>query len=195
MDSKFQLLFTRRDILKKGFFGGALLAMAGGGALALRGGKRVAPPSGGLRILDPREYAIFNAIAQRVVPGGPAGLSPAEVAQNADAILAKAPRGAQKDVKRLLRLFENALAGFFFGGRAAPFTRLSPKEQDQVLMEWRDSRWQLRRTGYQALRSLALAGYYSSPLSWPEAAYPGPPQGFYQPEAPPWRGGDKARPE
>jgi hypothetical protein len=195
MDSKFQLLFTRRDVLKKGFLGGALLAVAGGGALALRKGKAVVLPSAGLLAFDPREYAIFSAIAQRVAPNGPAGLSPAEVARNADAILAKAPPGAQKDVKQLLRLFESALAGFLFGARTTPFIRLPSEEQDRVLAEWRDSRWQVRRTGYQALRSLALAGYYSSPLSWPQAAYPGPPQGFYQPNAPPWRGGDKVRPQ
>ncbi|HEX4803047.1 MAG TPA: hypothetical protein VFV14_06030, partial [Myxococcaceae bacterium] len=110
-------------------------------------------------------------------------------------ILSRADPSAAKEVKQLLILFENALAGFIFGGRVEPFTRLSAGEQDEVLREWQSSRLRLRRTGFQALRTLAIAGYFGSSRSWPAVQYPGPPPGFHQPDAPAWRGGDEKRPE
>ena len=102
---------------------------------------------------------------------------------------------AQAELKQLLGLFENALAGFVFGGRTEPFTALDAAAQDRVLEEWRDSRVALRRTGYNALRTLVLAGYYQSPLTWKPIGYPGPDEDFYQPDAPVWFGGSSPRPE
>ena len=68
------------------------------------------------------------------------------------------------------------VAGFLFSGRVTPFTALDPSAQDVVLREWRDSRLAVRRTGYEALRKLVLASYYSAPEVWPSMGYPGPPQ-------------------
>ena len=58
---------------------------------------------------------------------------------------------------------------------AAPFTRLSPAEQDARLEAWRRSRVALLRSGYQALKRLAHATYYSSPEVYAQVGYPGPP--------------------
>lgn len=185
-----QFLLTRRSLLKKGLFGGLLLAAGGGTVLALRGGKREAPPDLQLQVLDLLEYSVFCAVAARLVPV-PGALSPRQVSSQVDVILTRAQPGARREVKQLLRLLNNGLLGFLFDGRPAPFVALSPSEQEGILKGWRDSRILLRRTGYQALRTLALAGYYSSPLSWPETAYPGPPQGFHEANAPVWRGGER----
>lgn len=106
----------------------------------------------------------------------------------ADQILARADAGARDELKQLIKLFENALGNFLFGGRVNPFTQLPGDEQDRVLLEWRDSRLLIRRTGYQALRTLVLAAYYSQSQSWRAVGYSGPPQGFHQPESAVWTG-------
>ena len=187
----------RRSFLKKGIFGGLVLAVGGAGFLASRRSRAVALPEQGLLVLDSTDYAVLMSIAARLVPGGEGfpSVQEVKVGVNADRILARVDASAAKEVKQLLKLFENALAGFIFGGRIRPFTSLSTSEQDEVLGEWQSSRLQLRRTGFQALRDLAIAGYFSSPLSWPAVHYPGPPPGFHQPDAPLWRGAGEKRPD
>ena len=98
-----------------------------------------------------------------------------------DRIAARTEASVQKELKQLLGLFESGLAGFLLGGRTRPFTALDGPTQDRVLAEWRDSRLALRRTGFAALRTLVLAGYYQSPRVWKSLGYPGMPEGFWQP--------------
>jgi hypothetical protein len=188
---------SRRTLLKRGVLGGALLAAGGAGFLALRGGKRVPPPPDGLRVFSEAEFAVLDALAHRLVaplPGWPT-VEEVGVARAVDRIAERVEPSAQVELKQLLGLFDNALAGFVFGGRTEPFTALDGAAQDRVLEEWRDSRVALRRTGYNALRTLVLAGYYQSPLTWKPIGYPGPDEDFLAPDAPDWVGGNSPRPE
>lgn len=186
---------SRRSFLKKGLFGGLLLALGGGGYLFTRRGARVAVPSG-LKVLSAAEYAVMWSIVQRFHPaheGFPAADS-INTTVAADGVISQLEPVTQEEIKQLLMLFENALPNFLFGGRTAPFTQLDPKEQDEVLEEWRDSRLTLRRTGYRALRGIALAAYYGNPATWSALGYPGPLPGIHDPNAPVWKGGGEARP-
>jgi Gluconate 2-dehydrogenase subunit 3 len=188
---------SRRSLLKRGLLGGSLLAVGGLGFLALRGGRAVALPPEGLRVFSPREYAVLDAVAHRLVrprAGWPT-VEEVGVALAADRIAERTEPSARKELKQLLGLFENGLAGFLFGARTRPFTALDGEEQDRVLGEWRDSALAIRRTGFTALRTLVLAGYYRSPRVWPPMGYPGLPPGIYRPDAPEWRGGDTPRPD
>jgi len=63
----------------------------------------------------------------------------------------------------------------FTNWQATPFTRLEADEMDARLNAWRTSRLALLRSGYQALKRLAQATYYSSPEVYPLVGYPGPP--------------------
>ncbi|HUM10077.1 MAG TPA: gluconate 2-dehydrogenase subunit 3 family protein [Myxococcaceae bacterium] len=189
---------SRRSLIKRGLVGGALLAAGGAGFLALRGGLPVTLPPDGLLVFSPAQFAVLDAVARRMVrprPGWPT-VDEVGVARAADRIAARVEPSAQKELKQLLGLFENGLAGFLFGGRTRPFTRLEGAEQDAVLAEWRDSRLAVRRTGHAALRTLVLAGYYQTPSIWPAVGYSGPP-GIFQdgPSQPQWRGGDQPRPD
>jgi hypothetical protein len=188
---------SRRTLLKRGVVGGALLAAGGAGLLAFRAGKRVPPPPDGLRVFSEAQFAVLDALAHRLVAplAGWPTVEEVGVARAVDRIAERLEPSAQAELKQLLGLFDNALAGFVFGGRSQPFTALDAAAQDTVLEEWRDSRIALRRTGYNALRTLVLAGYYQSPLTWKPIGYPGPPEGFYQPDAPVWFGGSSPRPE
>jgi len=187
----------RRSLLKRGLLGGALLAVGGAGFLALRPGRRQPAPPGGMLVFSEHEAAVLDAIARRLVgdvPGWP-GVEEVGVVQAVDRIASRVEPSVQAELKQLLGLFDNALAGFLFGGWLRPFTALDPKDQDRVLEEWRDSRVALRRTGYNALRTLVLAGYTQSPLTWKPIGYPGPPDDSLQPDAEVWRGGGSPRPE
>ena len=186
---------SRRSFLKRGLFGGLVLALGGGSYLFTRRGVPVEVPAG-LQVLSATEYAVVWTLVQRFVPardGFPAA-DALKTALAVDGIVAMTEDVTRAEIKQLLMLFENALPNFLFGGRTVPFTQLSPTEQDQVLGEWRDSRLTLRRTGYAALRNLTLAAYYGNPQTWAAVGYPGPPKGIHDPDAPAWRGGDAARP-
>ncbi len=189
---------SRRSLVKRGLLGGALLAAGGAGFLALRSGASVAVPTDGLLVFTPAQFAVLDAVARRMVrprQGWPS-VDQVGVARAADRIAARVEPSARKELQQLLGLFENGLAGFLFGGRTRPFTRLEGTEQDAVLTEWRDSRISVRRTGYAALRTLVLAGYYQSPAVWPPMGYGGPPGIFEDgPSLPEWRGGDEPRPD
>ena len=186
---------SRRGFLKKGLFGGLLLALGGGAFLATRRSAQV-PMPGGLQVLNASEYAVMWAIVQRFAPaheGFPAADS-INTTVAADGILALLEEVTQGEIKQLLMLFENALPNFLFGGRTSPFTQLNPTEQEEVLAEWRDSRLTLRRTGYRALRGIAIAAYYGNKATWSAVGYPGPLPGIHDPNAPVWKGGDEPRP-
>ena len=186
---------TRRGFLKKGFFGGLVLALGAGGYLFTRRSAPVQIP-GGLRVLNASEYAVMWAIVQRCVPAREGFPAPDTIgtAVAADGIISMLEEVTQGEIKQLLMLFENALPNFLFGMRTEPFSQLDPGEQDQVLAEWRDSRLTLRRTGYRALRGIAIAAYYGNNATWPAVGYGGPPPGIYDPNAPLWKGGDMPRP-
>lgn len=165
---------NRRTFIRRGLFGGLLLAVGGSvGLLAWPSDQRLRPRRP-LKALDERQFAVLAAIAARTV-GAPQA-DPITIAERVDAQMALAPPEARADFGKLLLLFENALAGLVFDGRARPFTRLPPEAQDQVLAHWRDSRLAVRRSGYAALRKLTQAAWYAAPEAWPDVGYPGPPQ-------------------
>lgn len=186
---------SRRSFLKKGLFGGLLLALGGGGWLATRKSADASVPEG-LKALDAQQYAVMATLIARFAPSGGTFPTPekANAGLAADRIISMLEEETQAELKQLLMLFENALPNFLFGFRTTPFTQLTIDEQEVVLTEWRDSSLTLRRTGYRALRGVAVAAYYQSPETWPAIGYAGPPKGIHDPNAPVWKGGGEPRP-
>jgi hypothetical protein len=164
---------NRRAFLRRGLLGGALLA-AGGVGLGLWPTLVERKPRQPLKTLDERQFAILAAVAARTVRAP--GADPTGIAHAIDDLMSRNAPEVQDEFKKLLVLFDNALAGLLFDGRAKPFTRLSPEAQDAVLANWRGSRIVVRRAGYQALRKLTCAAHYAQPGSWASVGYPGPPQ-------------------
>jgi hypothetical protein len=165
---------SRRRVLKLGLAGAALLLLGGSG-LALYPSRACGAPTAPLVALDERAFQVLVAVAARIVTA--AGADPVAIAQGVDRALSYALAETQSDVRALLGLFENALAGFVFDLRVTPFTRLSPSAQDAALESWRTSRLVVRRTGYQALRKLCLASFYVQEASWSDLGY-APPSGL-----------------
>lgn len=187
---------SRRSFLKTGLFGGVLLAIGGAGFLATRSTRTVPLPKAGLKVLSEDEYAVMAAIAARIVVPRKNFPTVDEVflAEGCDLVIARASIGVQQELKQLLGLFDNALTNAIFDLRFKPFTKLLPAEQDAVLRDWSQSAFELRRTGYQALRTIAVAAYYGNPKTWGAVGYPGPPP-LHDPTAEVWKGGGAPRPQ
>jgi hypothetical protein len=172
---------SRRKFLKRGAIGGGLLVLAGTLPFAFRTTALGRRPRRELRLLSLEEHAVLAAVAARLVPGDGAGPTwPAaeavDCAGKIDALLATTHPDVGGDFKRLLRLFESGFLGTFIAGSPRPFTRAAPAEQDARLEAWRRSRVALLRSGYQAIKRLAHAAYYSSPEVYARVGYPGPPE-------------------
>jgi hypothetical protein len=181
---------TRRGVLKKTIGGAALLAAAGAVPVALRG-TRLRPVARPLRFFTPAEYAVFAAVADRVLAFDPATPRPADVrvgarppppspdevgvAAKADAFLAGVDANSAADFKQLLALLDNGLFSLLGGGPPRPFTRMSADDQDRTLLSWSRSRLAVKRTGFQALKRLTAAIYFGSPETWASVGYAGPP--------------------
>ena len=168
---------SRRGILRKGLVGGALLVLGGSAALLLRSTRRREAPRNPLLVLSQDEYAIFADVAARVlaIDGGSPSTEDVDVAGRADAAMALWPDAVQIDFRRLLRLFESALTGVLTGTGPETFTASSPLRKDARLAAWAGSRVAVFRTGYQAMKRLAAACYYSASGTWAATGYPGPP--------------------
>ncbi len=169
---------TRRSFLKKTLGGAALLAVAGAVPVALRKTKlRESPKT--LRFFTPAEYSIWAAAADRILaeekPSGAPAPGQVDVAGKADAFLAPLPESDRKDLKQLLALFDNALFSLLQGGPPRPFTQMSADEQDAHLRKWQTSRFAIQRTGFQAIKRLSAALYFSDPSTYASVGYPGPP--------------------
>jgi hypothetical protein len=171
----------RRRLLTRGLFGGALLLVGGAVPLALRSTLVRTKPRRPLRLLSADEHAIFAAVAARLVPGDGSGprwptADAVDCAGKVDALMAEVHPEVGAEFRQLLHLFESALFGLALTGTPTPFTRLAPAAQDARLESWRHSRVALLRSGYQAMKRLAHATYYSSPEIYSLVGYPGPPE-------------------
>ncbi len=165
----------------RGLLGGALLVVGGALPLALRSTRLGRAPARPLRLLSVEEHAVFAAIAARFAPGDGVGpdwptAEALDCAGKVDALMATTHPNVAAEFRQLLRLFESALFGLAFAGSPTPFTRLDPAAQDARLEAWHRSRLAILRSGYQALKRLAHATYYSSPEIYARLGYPGPPE-------------------
>jgi hypothetical protein len=158
-----------------------LLLVGGGTTLALRSTLVRRPPRKPLRLLSVEEHAVLAAVAARFAPGDGAGpkwptAEALDCAGKIDALMATVHPSVGKEFRQLLRLFESALSGLALTGSPTTFTRLDTAAQDARLEAWRTSRVALLRSGYQALKRLSHATYYSSPEIYALIGYPGPPE-------------------
>jgi hypothetical protein len=167
---------SRRTWLKRGFLGLGLVSVGGIGLALQKPKLRDDTPA--LKVLDPAEYAILVAIADRLCPAlaadAPGALALGLPAQ-LDTLLQHADAEAQQGLKVALRLMDNALPGALAGERVTPFTKLSGAEQDRSLVAWRDSSVGFRRTVYGGVSGAIMPLYWGHPRTWPRLGYKGPP--------------------
>lgn len=167
---------TRRQLLRRGVVGSLLLAVAAATG-AFWWPTRRRRPRLGLRVLDEKEASILAAVAETVLaiePGAPS-VEDVDVVGRVDALLARSPAAVQREFGRLLHLFENGTTGLLTATGWTSFTAAGPASREARLRAWQTSRIALFRTGFQAMRRLSGACYYSSPRAWAAIGYPGPP--------------------
>ncbi|HEY8153478.1 MAG TPA: hypothetical protein VII72_05050 [Myxococcota bacterium] len=130
------------------------------------------PPGLELRFLTPRTFAVFTAAAARLV--GPAGAERIAAGRmqpgvRAEAFLASAPS--------LAGTLRQALLALEFGippllAKLRPFTALAAPDQEAILHELMDSRFEIKRLLFGGVRSLALLACYGDPVSREWFDYP-----------------------
>jgi hypothetical protein len=167
----------RRSFLKYGLAGAALLAVGGGTFLATRRTRPAPGLTGPFVALGPEEATVLLALSERLLPARPGFPSPLDVdlPRRIDALVSLMPPDGQKEVRQLVGLFENALAGLVLDGQLRTFTAGSPEQQDARIRSWQTSRILVRRTGYRALKKIVYSSYYGAPETWKAIGYPGPP--------------------
>jgi hypothetical protein len=167
----------RRGFLKYGLAGAALLAIGGGTWLGTR--RTVPTPglTGPYTALSLEEATIFLDLSERLLPPRPGFPSPLDVdlPRRIDALVALMSEGSQKEVRQLVGLFENALAGLLLDGQWKTFTASTPEQQDARIRSWQQSRYRVRRTGYKALKKIVYSSYYGARETWAALGYAGPP--------------------
>jgi len=134
-----------------------------------------------LLYFSPKEYLIFEAVAERIIgPSRPDGASAGDnaVAQRADQFLATADPEIQDQFHQLLTVFNAPFFTFLFDLRFSSFLKMSPEDKDSYLEDWMTSNLAMRRTGFQALKRISLSMFYTDSRSWSEIGY----EGMFLPE-------------
>ena len=168
------LRFSEPRLDRRGF----LRATAGGTALVTfatvlpAGCTRTYPQASSdnadLKSLTPKEYAVARAAAEALLVGVP--ISATTVAKRIDQELAWTGEPIRTDMKTVLSITEHLTP---LGGRVKRFTALEPELRLAYMLTWRDSRLQLRRAAYQALKGFVYYFAYIDDATRPITRFPG----------------------
>jgi len=168
---------TRRSLLKAGVAGGALLLLArtfhAPAAVAAR-------PDTGVGMLDSDARTVLAAIIPVVLDGAlPSGTAAAQAGDEALAGAARAiaglPPAARRELDQLFALLAFAPTRALVAGVWSPWPEASRESIAAFLVHWRDSRFALLRSAYDALRQIILGAWYGNERAWPAIGYAGPP--------------------
>jgi hypothetical protein len=160
--------FTRRELLKTGAAGAALLTLA----------------DCARRVTSMRLDAVQREIVARVASVMLAGALPAEEPSHANALatavdgfsvaVAGLPPDVQAEVQQLFSLLSFAPTRRLIAG-LPPWKDATDDEVRTFLDRWRYSSFLMLRGAYDALHQLVMAGWYGNAAAWPRIGYPGPP--------------------
>jgi len=171
-DGLFSFLSRRRFLKVSLVAGGAVLAVGGGGLLALRGR---APKVEGLRVLDAHEYRTLQSLVEVMLPKTdaiPVDAVPMDLPRAFDDFLANEPEHNIKDLRKALVLIE--FGPLAFDKRVTTFSRLDVEERTTHWNEWALSDNLLRRQVSIAMRKFFNLVYFDHEEVWPYIGYPGP---------------------
>ena len=168
-----KLPLSRRSFLQWTAVSAGLLTVA-----RLRPVAAVAVPAGpapAFRVLTPHTAEILTVIVERMVDNGEPDMPAVRdtgTIETIDVALYQLDPAVQAQLGWLLTMFEYGPP--LLQGKLRRFTALRPEEQDDYLRGWETSRLPLRRIAFQALKNLAVLGYYSQDATWKGIHYDGP---------------------
>jgi len=134
-----------------------------------------------LLYFSPKEYLIFEAVAERVIgPATPGQVRTKDinVAARADAFLAGADPEVQDQLHQLFSVFNAPLFTFLFDFRTSSFLNMTLADKDSYLEDWMTSSLGFRRTGFQAIKRISMSMFYTESRTWKEIGY----DGMFMPE-------------
>ena len=120
-----------------------------------------------LQTLSPWQYVVIDAFGTRV-------LAPeqADVADFADGYMLGLADSDRDDLLRFVAYLEHIAP--LAAGHVSRFSSLGPLAQDDVVHSLQQSKVDLLRAGFQALKALSMMAYYKQPSSWQAIGYTGP---------------------
>ncbi|MCX6132725.1 MAG: hypothetical protein NTU47_02830 [Ignavibacteriales bacterium] len=134
-----------------------------------------------LSFFSPKEYLIFEAVAERMIgPASPGQVRTKDVnvAGRADEFLAGADPEVQEQLHQLFSVFNAPLFTFLFDFRTSSFLNMSAADKDSYLEDWMTSSFGFRRTGFQALKRVSMSMFYTESRTWKEIGF----DGMFMPE-------------
>jgi hypothetical protein len=170
---------TRRQFLTTGIAGAAALAAA---KVAYDRWGREPVPAGAPSAArgDARDVvaAIVPVLLAGALPDDAEAMRAARDATTAavmDAI-AGLPPAVQAELDELFALLAFPPTRVLVAGLRTSWREATPADVRAFLDRFRDSRFALLQSAYQALKQLVVAAWYAQPASWPALGYDGPPR-------------------
>lgn len=169
---------NRRQLLKLGLFGTAALATVGG--IASLSGCSADSPAQGFQQLRESDFPMLR----RVIPVVLVGALPAEqqaatvegVLLALDNNLNRLSPSLNSQVLQLFDLLTLSVTRGAVTGIWGSWENASDEAVKAFLQRWENSSFTLLQQGQNALTNLILLSCYSTPASWPQCGYPGPPR-------------------
>ncbi|SDS64599.1 hypothetical protein SAMN05216198_2422 [Halopseudomonas litoralis] len=169
---------NRRQLLKLGLFGTAVLATAGG--IASLSGCAAGSSAPGFQQLREDDLPMLRRVIQTVLAEA---LPAARRAEGVEGVLLALDNNLNRLSpslnRQVLQLFDLLTLSVTRGpatGIWGPWENASDESVQAFLKRWENSSFALLQQGQSALTNLILLSCYSSPASWPQCGYPGPPR-------------------
>ncbi|MCP9759912.1 hypothetical protein EGI20_11405 [Aquitalea sp. S1-19] len=171
-------MISRRQLLKTGLAGSALLLAAGFWARPESDASGASDTQGlDTRFLNASDTNLLAAIAPVMLGLSLDANQSKALLFGVDAAITGLPLMLQAEVRQLLDLLGNRWGRRYLAGVKAPWASASVAELHAFLDSWRQSRFNLLRSGYQALHGLVNAAWYANPASFAALSYGVPAQG------------------
>lgn len=129
-----------------------------------------------LKVMDPWEYALVNAVARRMLGAKPAAMidsrevDPARYLDETCALLDRSIFGRVRMAFGFLEYAPWPILPKF-----SRFTRASEEVQDRVLLDMQQSSLGIKKSIFVALKLLSGPAFYANAPAWRLMDYPGPP--------------------
>lgn len=170
---------TRRQFLKTGLLGGALLATAFALHKPLdRLGKRTlveqVPIAGALPLVV---AAVAPVMLAGVIPkdGAVRAVAIRRATDGVGVAVAALSAASQREVAELFALLAFPPTRILAAGMTSTWPEASEDDIRAFLERWRHSPIDLLKSGYMALHDLILGAWYADPAAWEAIGYLGPP--------------------
>jgi hypothetical protein len=168
---------TRRTLLKAGAAGVTLLLLA---RTFHAQAAAVPRADAGEAALDADARTVLGAVIPVLLEGAlPTGAAAPrardEVLAGVARVIAGLPPASRRELDQLFTLLAFAPTRTLVAGVWSSWPDASPDSIAAFLSRWRDSRFALLRSAYDALHQIILAAWYGNERAWPAIGYPGPP--------------------